>query len=644
MCGIVAMLSQGGPLSVDALNRAVHTLEHRGPDGQKTWVDPRGRVAFGHTRLSIIDLTTGDQPIANEDERVRIVANGEFYDYERVQKALEASGAHRLRTRSDSEIALHLYEDLGAQCVHELRGEYAFAIWDDRAQKLFAVRDRYGVKPLFYAQHQGVLYLASEMKALFAAGVPAVWDHESVYSGVGLRAPEKTLFRGVHALPAGHYLVADPQGTARVRQYWDIAYPEASSAKPLSDGEYIEGFRAALDEAVRIRLRADVPVGCYLSGGLDSCAVLGLAAQHRSDPIRAFTLRFEHADYDEGAIAREMAEKAGAEWTPIPISQHSLADNFSDALYHAEAACVNSHFVAKYMLSRVVRDAGFKVVLTGEGSDEVLGGYPHFRADMLRFDSAGENAAEVERKLDELKGRNKVSRGIVMFDEAGEPVSPLMQRLLGFEPSLYAVFSSRQRRMDRLFRPEFHAAFAGVDRAQGLFDAIDVRRRLLGRAPVHQSLYLWGKTVLADYILTLLGDRMEMAHSIEGRVPFLDHVVGEFLATTPVSMKIRAQTEKYILREATRDVITDTVYRRQKHPFLSPPDILTERSRMSELVSDTLRSATVDSVPFLDAGAVRSYAAELEGFTPEQRGAVDGDTMLLVSLVVLHDRFGVASA
>lgn len=644
MCGIVAMLSQGGALSLDSLNRAVNALEHRGPDGQKTWVDARGRVALGHARLSIIDLATGDQPIANEDERVRIVANGEFYDYERVQKALEASGAHRLRTRSDSEIALHLYEDLGAQCVHELRGEYAFAIWDDRTQKLFAVRDRYGVKPLFYAQHGGVLYLASEMKALFAAGVPPVWDLESVHSGIGLRAPDKTLFRGVHALPAGHYLVADARGIVRVAQYWDIDYPAASSAKPLSDGEYIEGFRAALDDAVRIRLRADVPVGCYLSGGLDSCAVLGLAAQHRTDPIRAFTLRFEHEDYDEGAIAKEMAEKAGAEWTPIPMSQQALADNFSDAIYHAEALCVNSHFVAKYMLSRTVRDAGFKVVLTGEGSDEVLGGYPHFRADMLRFDSAGQSAADIERKLDDLKSSNKVSRGIVMFDEAGDTISPLMQRLLGFEPSLYASIASRQRRMNPLFRPEFQAAFAGVDRAQGMFDSIDVRRRLKGRAPVHQALYLWGKTILPDYILTLLGDRMEMAHSIEGRVPFLDHVVGEFLATTPVNLKIRAQTEKYILREATRDVITDTVYRRQKHPFLSPPESTTQRSRMSELVGDTLRSSAVASVPFLDANAVRKYAADLDALTPEQRGAIDSDTMILVSTITLQERFGVASA
>ncbi|HUO67284.1 MAG TPA: asparagine synthase (glutamine-hydrolyzing) [Gammaproteobacteria bacterium] len=642
MCGIVAILGQGGAVPVDALHRAVRALEHRGPDGQKYWIDPQGRVALGHARLSIIDLATGDQPIANEDERAWIVANGEFYDYERVQRALEASGAHRLRTRSDSEIALHLYEDLGAQCVHSLRGEYAFVIWDDRAQKLLAVRDRFGVKPLFYARHAGVLYIASEVKALFAAGVPARWDEESIYLGVGHKSPDKTLFLGVHAVPPGHYLIADKNGM-RVTQYWDIEYPETASAdEPLPEPEYVQGFREVLDEAVRIRLRADVPVGCYLSGGIDSCAVLGLAARHRRDAIRAFTLRFDHEDYDEGEIARETAEQAGADWVPIPITQQSLADHFSDALFHGEALCVNGHFVAKYLLSRAVRDAGFKVVLTGEGSDEILGGYPHFRADMLRYDNAGQDPSEVTRLLEELEGRNKVSRGILLGEE-GEPVSPLMHRLLGFEPSMYAPQGARLGRMERFYRPELSAAFKGVDRGATLLDSLDVRRRLVGRAPVHQSLYLWGKTILPDYILTLLGDRMEMAHSIEGRVPFLDHKVAEYLFRMPVSMKIRGTTEKYVLREAARDVITDRVYRRQKHPFLSPPDSPGQRSGMAELIRDTLTSKTVRSIPFLDGREVRRFADELDEIDPIGRAFIDTDVMQLVSTVLLHERLGISS-
>ena len=637
MCGVVAMFSQGPPISADALGRAVRTLHHRGPDGQRTWIAPHGRAALGHARLSIIDLETGDQPIANEEQTVRIVVNGEFYDYERVQRELE-EGGHRLRTRSDSEIALHLYEDLGTQFVHRLRGEYAFVIWDERARTLLAVRDRFGVKPLFYAIHDGILFVASEMKALFAAGVPARWDPETLHHSLVLSPPGRTLFQGVYAVPPGYYLTADANGVM-LTQYWDIEYQRVGESGPvLSDADYISAFRERLDDAVKVRLRADVPVGCYLSGGIDSCAVLGLAARHRSDPIRAFTLRFDHKDYDEGVAAEEMARLAGAEWVPIPVSQDSLADNFADAIYHAEAFCLNGHFVAKYMLSRAVRDAGFKVVLTGEGSDEMLAGYAHFREDMLRYDNAGQDPAETERLLAQLEQANAVSQGILISDETAED-SVMMRRLLGFIPSMYRPFFARSSRFQSLLDPGYFAPFKGLDRASLLLNNVDVARRLEGRAPVHQSLYLWSKTALPGYILTLLGDRMEMAHSIEGRVPFLDHKVAEFLFKTPVNLKIRGLTEKYILREATRDVLTDRVYRRQKHPFLSPPEALGKPSRMTALIQDTLRSRTVESIPFLNASAVRSLADRLESMTASERGRIDTDLMFLISAIFVHERF-----
>jgi asparagine synthase (glutamine-hydrolysing) len=642
MCGIVAIMSQGGVIDDASIGNALRTLHHRGPDGHGTWTSANGQVVLGHTRLSIIDLRTGHQPIANEDESACIVANGEFYDYERVQTQLERSG-HRLRTRSDSEIALHLYEDYGTQCVHHLRGEYAFVLWDERARKLIAVRDRYGVKPLFYARHQGVLYVASEMKALFAAGVPARWDAESVYFALGFTPPGRTVFEGIHSVPPGYYLTADSH-TVSLSQYWDTQYPVAQDVNPVATAaEYIEGFRSVLDDAVRVRLRADVPVGCYLSGGLDSCAVLGLAAKHRADPIRAFTLRFDHADYDEGDVAREMASKAGADWVPIPITQQSLADNFRDAIYYAETPCVNAHFVGKYLLSRAVRDAGFKVVLTGEGSDEVLAGYPHFRQDMLDHDSAGQDPAEIRRLTAALAEANRVSRGILLTDDRSDG-SKLMRRLLGFIPTMYMPFHARVRRMQPLLNAEYLAPFQGLDVASLLLNNLDVKGRLNGRAPVHQSLYLWSKTVLPGYILTLLGDRMEMAHSIEGRVPFLDHKVGEFLFNTPVNFKIRGTTEKFILREAARDVLTDTVYRRQKHPFLSPPDASGVPSRMSTLIQDTLRSKTVDSVPFLDGAGIRGLADRIETMTPAERGLIDTDLMVVVSQIVMHERFVQGSA
>ena len=631
------MLSQGGAVPYDLVALALRTLHHRGPDGHGVWTSPQGQVVLGHTRLSIIDLRTGDQPIANEDKSAWIVANGEFYDYERVQRELERGG-HQLRTRSDSEIALHLYEDFGTQCVHHLRGEYAFVLWDERSRKLIAVRDRYGVKPLYYARHQGVLYIASEMKALFAAGVPARWDAEAVYFSVGFMPPGRTQFEGVHSVPPGYYLTAAEHDVA-LTQYWDTNYPATQDCGPvLSDAEYIEGFRSVLDEAVRLRLRADVPVGCYLSGGLDSCAVLGLAAKHRSDPIRAFTLRFDHEDYDEGAIAQEMASKVGADWEPIPISQQSLADNFSDAIYYGESPCVNAHFVGKYLLSRAVRDAGFKVVLTGEGSDEILAGYAHFLQDMLNHDSADQDPAEHQRLVAALAEANKVSQGILLSNRQSAG-SLLMRRLLGFMPAMFMPFFANRRRVGPVFNADYFAPFRDLDRASLLLNNLDVKGRLNGRARLHQSLYLWSKTLLPGYILTLLGDRMEMAHSIEGRVPFLDHKVGEFLMKAPVNLKIRGTTEKFILREATRDVITDTVYRRQKHPFLSPPDGSGVPSKMATLIQDTLRSKVVDSVPFLNAAAVRGLANRLGKMKSAEREHIDPDLMRLISQIILHERF-----
>src|SRR5438094_2383788 len=341
MCGIVAIFSQHTAITAETLGKATTTLHHRGPDGQRYWIAPDCRVGLGHARLSIIDLTTGDQPIANEDETLRIIVNGEFYGYEAIQKELEQAG-HRLRTRSDSEIAIHLYEDLGAHCVHRLRGEFAIVLWDSANRTVFAVRDRFGIKPLFYALHEGRLYSASEVKALFAAGVPARWNGESVYHSLEFGGHQsRTLFEGVFQVPPGHYMVATEK-RFQLQKYWDLDYPEEKEAAPTrSDSEYAEEFRHAFDEAVRIRLRADVPVGCYLSGGIDSCAILGLAARHHPEPIRAFTLSFDRPEYDESQVAREMAAKAGAQFFPIPIRQDDIADHFADAIQQAETLCVN---------------------------------------------------------------------------------------------------------------------------------------------------------------------------------------------------------------------------------------------------------------------------------------------------------------
>jgi len=641
MCGIVALFSRRDPISKAVLQRATQSLYHRGPDGQRHWISPDSRIGLGHARLSIIDLATGDQPIASEDEQTRIVVNGEFYGYEAIQCELEQSG-HRLRTRSDSEIALHLYEDLGAQCLHRLRGEFAFVLWDETNRTIFAARDRFGIKPLFYAFHAETLYFASEVKALFAAGVPARWDAESVYHSVELGGRQvRTLFDGILQIPPGYYLIAT-DNHVQLHQYWDFNYPRADHGSPQrSDADYAAEFREVLEEAVRIRLRADVPVGCYLSGGLDSCAVLGLAARHHPEPIRAFTLTFDDAGYDEEKEAREMAAKAGAEFFPIPIRQDDLADHFSDAIVQSETLCFNAHGVAKYVLSRAVRDAGYKVVLTGEGSDEILGGYAHFRRDMLLYNRAGQDPAVVAGLLDDLARLNPVSRGLLLPHGEAGPLNGV-KRLLGFVPSWIETFSARSVKMRALLGGDFLEKYGQREGFRSFFSDVDVRGQLAGRDPLNQSLYLWAKTGLPAYILTMLGDRMEMAHSIEGRVPFLDHHVVEVLRSQPVSQKIRGMTEKFVLREAVRDVISDTVYRRQKHPFLSPPATLNPKERLSAFVQDTLRGPVLASIPFFDQQKVIGLLDSLETMDEGSRVANDQVLMILVSACVLQERFRLA--
>jgi asparagine synthase (glutamine-hydrolysing) len=634
------MYSTREPVPADALERATRRLSHRGPDRQRTWLADHGRVGLGHARLSIIDLVTGDQPIAGEDEALQIVANGEFYDFERTQRDLEARG-HRLRTHSDSEIALHLYEDFGTACLRHLRGEFAFVLWDGRNDTLFAARDRFGIKPLYFTTYRGVLYLASEIKAILAAGVPARWDRAAFLQGnyfLGTPA-DRTLFEGIYPVPPGHYLLASG-GQVRVMQYWDFDYPPANAGRAdHSDAEYAEQFRYALDEAVRLRLRADVPVGCYLSGGLDSCSVLGLAMQHRSEPIRAFTLSFDRAEYDEGAIAKEMAAHVGAEFAPIAVRQSDMADRFAEATCQAETLCFNAHGAAKYLLSRAVRDAGYKVVLTGEGSDEILAGYPHFRRDVLLQQSQkGPDAAAARQLLEQLQAANALSRGLLLPD-GDVPALSSVRRTLGFVPSWLAGPATMAARLGALFAPDFAAEFAGCDPYRAFLNGLDVPGQLLGREPVNQSLYLWSKAVLPTYILAVLGDRMEMGHSIEGRVPFLDHHVVELIRDLPISQKIRGTTEKYVLREAARPVLSATVYGRHKHPFLAPPASLARGERLYELMQDTLRGPLLASLPFYDRAKVIALLDGLPAMKDEARTSKDPVLMILLSACCLHQRY-----
>ncbi|MDD9932831.1 MAG: asparagine synthase (glutamine-hydrolyzing) [Myxococcales bacterium] len=634
MCGIVAVYARSGGVSAQTLERGTAALHHRGPDGRGVWVAEHGRVGLGHARLSIIDLETGEQPIANEDGQLHLVVNGELYDHDRLRERLQAGG-HRMATTSDSEIALHLYEDLGAQCLSELRGEFAFVLWDERSQVLMAARDRFGIKPLYYAEIGGTLYLASEAKALFAAGVPARWDEESVYQRLLFTTPiDRSLFADIRQVPPGHYLIATPGQTKLVR-YWDFDYPHADAMEPMEAPEAVERVRDAVVEATRLRLRADVPVGCYLSGGIDSCTALGVASALRDEPVAAFTISFEEERLDEADMARAMAEHAGADFHCFSIPNQARADHFAAAVVHNETT-IGANVVAKFLLSEKVRDLGYKVVLTGEGSDEIFGGYATFRRDKALHEP------DPDAALDEAAGPAPPARRSEYVRRALEVAGPALEhvrRRVGFVPSWMLRGAITEARVLPLLADDFAAAHRDTRVLQLFLDGLDIEHQVAGRAPLNRSLYLWSKSRLPNVMLTGLGDRSEMAHSIEGRLPFLDHHLVELARQLPTDLKIRDDTEKYVLREAARPYVLPEVLTRRKHPFVAPSSM---QGRFGELIEDTLRGPALDSLPFFDPDAVRGLldraAADERGWLRRLAGGV---LMPILCLAVLQQHYAV---
>jgi asparagine synthase (glutamine-hydrolysing) len=633
VCGIVAIFSKQEPISTDVLALATQRLHHRGPDRQRQWVAPHQRVGLGHARLSIIDLTTGEQPIANEDENLHIVVNGEFYGFEPIQHDLKQRG-HQLRTGSDSEIALHLYEEMGTRCLEHLRGEFAFVLWDESKELLFAARDRFGIKPLYYAMVGDTIYLASEVKALFAAGVPAKWDHESFFQQMFIYLnQDRTLFAGVYQVPPGHYLLATRHGIQLVR-YWDLDYPTNDDTTNLrSDAEYIEQLQDTLAEAIRIRLRADVPVGCFLSGGVDSSTVLGMAAKYNSEPIRAFTVSFDRTAYDETSIARETAAYVGADFQSIPLNQSDFANHIADAIWHAETLAINPHGVARYLQSRVVHDSGYKVVLSGEGSDEIFAGYSHARQDLL-FNKTVQ-ATTIQQGLNESLGKNSAAR---MLLQNSTPLAlEGVQQILGFIPSWLKEIAINRSLFHILLAPDYAAQFADRDVYSLFLKQFDIPGQLAGREPVIQSLYLWSKSILPNYIL--FAERLEMAHAVEVRLPFLDHHVFELVRQMPVSLLIRGMKEKYVLREASRPFLTDTVYARPKQPFTAPPATLTTNNKLYTLIQDSLRSSAMKSLPFFDQATVIALLDKLPEMSDNKRIALDPILLMTLCTYFLHTKY-----
>ena len=602
MCGIAGLWSPFEPsraTQAHAENMA-EQIHHRGPDGRGFHIDEQNGLAMAHTRLSIIDLATGDQPIFDDEAGLTATINGEFYDYKRLRGLLRTDG-YTFNTKSDSEIALKLYRKYGLDFVHHLRGEFAFVMHDKKAQQIIIVRDRFGIRPMFYHLTEKSVFWASEMKSLLAhPDVPReICPKAQLHQMMQVMAPGMTLYKDIHALAPGWMMVVKqgPDGlVVNKRQYWDADFPLEGQHTQRTDNEHIELVREKLVESIAFRLEADVPVACYLSGGIDSCSILGMAAAIQQSPVKAFTIAFDDTRYDESHIATEMAEMAGADQDILRLNAANLyGENFERAIWHSERTFYNTLGVAKMLMAEHVRNVGYKVVITGEGSDELFGGYAAFKQDMFLHDASYADGS----MGDKLKESNKVFSGSVLAEKRVS--HPAFEEVVGFTPSWIQPWMLVYERVKPLLSQAFLDSLGDYDPFAAIAYSLD-KSRLDGRHPLDKAQYSWIKTMLEGQILNWGGDRVDMASSLESRPAFLDHHVAELAFTIPPSVRIRNGIEKWVLREAMEHVLPEVLYKREKFAFMAPPAHTdTEKTKAVEaLIAKHLSDDNLDRVGLLD--------------------------------------------
>jgi asparagine synthase (glutamine-hydrolysing) len=538
------------------------TMEHRGPDGAGNHID--GNVGLGHRRLSIVDINGGHQPMSNEDGSVWITFNGEIYNHRDLRPGLEERG-HVYASSCDTETIIHLYEERGPRAVEELRGMFAFAIWDRKRNRLLLARDRVGIKPLYYAlKEDGSIYFASEIKAIIeAGGARPELNYAALSDYAANRAPsgEQTLFKGVKRLLPGHTLVWS-EGRVEINRYWDVSF--AKSEERLSDREYIGRFTELFEESVRLRLMADVPLGMFLSGGIDSSAIAAVMSRAASDPIKTFSVAFAERGANELEYARQVAYAYGTDHHEVVVSPEQFFDALPALVYQEDEPIAHPSSVPLYFVSRLASDH-VKVVLTGEGSDELLAGYGKYFTTVynLAFGRAYERVIPsgvrswLKRKIE---GMTAASRTRQRLGRTFLCVKPDVESIY-FDN--FSVFSLGMQ--ERLFSRE---ALARMDGSYAYSAPLAHLKESDAVAFVDQLLASDLKTYLHE--LLMKQDQMSMAASIESRVPFLDHKLVEFASALPVRMKLRGMTTKHILRESMRDRLPKEILTRKKMGFPVP--------------------------------------------------------------------------
>jgi asparagine synthase (glutamine-hydrolysing) len=598
-------------------------IAHRGPDGQGIHLD--GNAGLGHVRLSIIDLGTGSQPMCNEDETVWIVFNGEIYNYKELRDRLLAKG-HVFRSQCDTEVIIHLYEELGEECVRELRGMFAFSIWDAKRRRLFLSRDRVGIKPVYYCQTGRAFYFASELKAIIAdAAVPREVDPAAIREFLSFYyiPGEDTLFRSIKKLLPGHSLVVE-NGRVTIRRYWDLRFTRERWSQPFDAAA--EELRGLLASAVRDHMMADVPVGILLSGGMDSSAVLSFAVQGTAKRVKTFTVGFDGDQVvDERPFARLAAERFGAEHYELSISPEDFWNFLPAYVSHMEEPVCEPPAVALYYVSKLARNH-VKVLLSGEGGDEAFAGYPNY-PNMMRLEQIGATAGPFARMTGAgmaLAGRLSGDARVERYGEAlGKP---LASQYFSHSSGPTAFFNRHAR---QLLTPDFLNNTASVS-AMGFI--LNLTRQVNDESLLNQMLYVDTKTWLPDDLL-VKADKITMANSLELRVPLLDHVVLEFAASLPPEFKVRGRETKRILKSAFAGVLPPEVIKRKKAGFPVPYERWLN-GPLKERIEDLLLS---------DRATARGYFQKSEVRRLSEANAREGkyakEIFSLLVLELWHRRF-----
>jgi asparagine synthase (glutamine-hydrolysing) len=623
VCGICGKLSfdRDAALAPALLKTMADTIEHRGPDDEGYYIS--GPVGFGFRRLSIIDLNTGHQPISNEDGTIWIVFNGEIYNYRELRRTLESKG-HAFRTQTDTEVIVHLYEEFGEACLTKLRGMFAFAVWDERRQTLLLARDRVGIKPLYYSLTKKSIVFGSEIKAILADPevkaevVPEMIDRFLTFFYV---PGEETLFRNIHKLAPGCCLTVK-NGTATTRQYWDLQFePIARSTK-----EAQEELLALLEESVRLHMISDVPVGFLLSGGVDSTAMLSLAAGKTEQRISSYTIGFSSPGViDERPYARLAAERFAADAHELTITAKEFADFLPKFAWHMEEPVCDPHAVALYFVSKLARDF-VKVLISGEGGDEAFGGYQTYRGIQWM-----ERAKKLLGPLTGLfaSGLTRMN-GSLASDRIGK-YAPLFS--LAFEDYYYSRTSNPFTYFNSSSHEFYSKDFAfAANKGVSLEAVKKYMESSSGYGVLNRMLYVDTKTSLPDDLL-LKADKMTMANSIELRVPLLDHKVLEFAASLPEKLKVRNFTTKYIVKSAFRDRIPQEILNRPKAGF-PVPYVQWLRTELKDWLRDVLLDRETISRGYFNRSEVEKLVSEHSA-----SGRFSKEVFSLVALELWHRTF-----